>query len=724
MTTLTGILERITYYNEENRYMIARLRSDESKNLVTIIGYMPGVNPGENLKLAGKWETHPKYGQQFKVTGFEVSLPATIDGIRRYLKSGMIKGIGAKTADRLIRHFSEKTIEVIDRTPEKLTEVEGIGEKTAARIAEAWRSHHDVRELMDFLQQCSVNVAHSAKIMKCYGRDALAVIRKTPYRILSDIPEIDFYTADMIAKELGYEEDSYERIEAGIEYLLAQFIAEGHTYMPESVLMERFSRRFQMDAEPVREVLAGMEENSRVVLDRNPLHADERRIYTPCLYEAEIGLARRFNALLSIPVRLPDVDQNQIIEELVKKIAIRPSSEQLDILEGILAHRIAVITGGPGTGKTTLIRAITVIFNAMGEKILLGAPTGRAARRLFEVTGRKAETIHKMLCYNLATQMFDRDQDDPLEADVVIIDEVSMVDTVLMFHLLNAVPLTARLILVGDVFQLPSIGPGNVLSDLIQCGKIKAFELTEIFRQVHESPIVEAAHRIRRGELPDIHHHELTNPESDFLFIEQGRPEAVVDVIIQLLTRILPDHLDKNQIRDVQVITPMHKGTVGTLNLNQVLQTVMNPKSGSRHTLKMRFRINDKVMHLKNNYQKEVFNGDIGIVCAIEAESRNVCVKYDDRIVKYTAEETDDLSLAYAISVHKSQGSEYPAVIIPLLTQHFVLLQRNLLYTAVTRGKQVTVVVGTKKALKIALNNDRPRQRLTTLAERIAGNPS
>jgi exodeoxyribonuclease V alpha subunit len=719
MTTLSGTLERITFHNEKNRFMIARLRSDDAGNLVTILGVLPGVNPGENLKLTGKWETHPRYGQQFKVTGFEVALPATLDGIKKYLKSGMIKGIGGKTADRLIRHFSLDTIDVIDRTPEKLTEVEGIGKKTAARIVAAWREHHDVRELMDFLAQCGANVVHSAKMLQFYGNDALSIVKETPYRILSDIPEIDFHTADLIAKELGYEEDSSQRVEAGIEFLLGQSNTNGHTYMRESDLMETFARRFKMNAEPARDALDEMAEYGRLVLEPDYDHTGERRIYTPSLYEAETGLARRLNALLTIPVRTPDVDHNQIIDELVKKIAIRPSLEQLGILEGILSHRVAVITGGPGTGKTTLVRAITVIYNALGKKVLLAAPTGRAARRLFEVTGRKAETIHRMLRYNLSTGLFDRDNDDPLEGDVVIVDEASMVDTVLMSHLLNAVSMSARLILVGDVFQLPPIGPGNVLSDLIECGKIRAFELTEIFRQAHESPIVSAAHGIRRGELPDIHPRELTNPESDFLFIEQGRPEAVLDIIVSYMTRILPAHLDARQMQDVQVITPMHKGTVGTLNLNQVLQNILNPKPAGGPGRKMRFRVHDKVMHLKNNYQKEVFNGDIGVVCAIEEETRGLSVKYDDRIVDYTADEQEDLTLAYAISVHKSQGSEYSAVIIPLLTQHFMLLQRNLLYTAVTRGKHVTIVVGTKKALTIALNNDRPNQRLTTLAEKI-----
>ena len=424
-------------------------------------------------------------------------------------------------------------------------------------------------------------------------------------------------------------------------------------------------------------------------------------------------------AFLSVPLQPSEIGREDIKSALLKEIAILPSEEQLDVLEGLLSHRVAVITGGPGTGKTTLIRSITVLLNAMGKKILLGAPTGRAARRLFEVTGRKSETVHKLLRYNLATRSFDKDRDDPLDGDAVIIDEASMMDTMLMYHLINAVPMTARLILVGDIFQLPSIGPGTVLSDMISSDRIETFELTEIFRQADESPIVNNAHRIRNGQYPELIPCEGRRPISGFYFIEQDKPDEAVAIIIDLCREHLTESLAAAPVQEIQVITPMHKGAAGTLNLNQVLQKVMNPVKRGSPSGKGRFKIHDKVMHLKNNYQKEVFNGDIGTIHEIDGENRKVYVAFDDRIVEYEEEELDELSLAYAISVHKSQGSEYPVVIVPLLTQHFVMLQRNLLYTAITRGQRLVILIGSRKALEIALKNDKPQQRMSLLAERM-----
>ena len=719
MVTISGVLERITFYNEVNHYMIGRLKADESKNLVTVVGYLAGVGLGERLVIDGRWETHARYGPQFRVDTFEVALPASISGIEKYLKSGMIKGIGRKTADRLVNHFREKTLEIIEQSPERLTEVNGIGKKTASQVSDAWKAHHELRELMEFLNQLKIPVSYASKILKYFGKEAISIIRQSPYRLVREIPEIDFYMADLMAKNLGFEADSPERICACIEYQLARFVSDGHVFMPKSLLIEHLSSRYEIYPDAAASALDHLAAEEVVVLapsDENPC---ETHVYPTHLFEAETGIAARLNAFLTIPVHPPAFDRNQIEEELVNHIAIHPSAEQLDILEGLLAHRVAVITGGPGTGKTTLIRSIAVILTKMGKKILQAAPTGRAARRLSDVTLRKAETIHKLLRYNLATQVFDKGRDDPLEADAVIIDEASMVDTTLMFHLISAVPMTARLILVGDIFQLPSIGPGNILSDMIMSQKIQTFELTQIFRQAGQSPIVANAHRIRKGEMPELIPLKSSVPQTGFYFIEEGRPEAVVEKITDLCRRVLPDGLGINPVSDIQVITPMHKGAAGTLNLNQVLQKVMNPEKKGGRSLKYRFRINDKVMHLKNNYQKDVFNGDIGIVHDIDRDRGKVYVNFDERIVDYDEEDLDELSLAYAISVHKSQGSEYPVVIVPLLTQHFMLLQRNLLYTATTRGRHLVIIIGTKKALTIALNNDKPRQRLSFLAERI-----
>lgn len=720
MTILTGLLERITYYNEENHYMIGRLRADEAKNLVTVVGYLGGVGPGESLKLTGRWDTHPKYGQQFKADAFEVVLPADLEGVARYLKSGIIKGIARKTADRLIRHFGENTLQIIEREPEKLRDVEGIGKKTVSRIADSWRAHHEIRELMNFLHQFGVNVALCSKILKQYGSRAISTIQHSPYQLVFDIPEFDFIAADGIAKRLGVEKDDPDRIRACIDHQLKYFVNEGHTVVPRTVLLDRLARLFQINEEAAGHALHVLDQAGVVVLEKySDMDQDAVRVYPAALYEAETGIADRLHAILSVPVRPAEMDKDEIVEELVEKIAIAPSSEQMEVLEGILNHRVAVITGGPGTGKTTLIRAIALIFNRLGKKILLAAPTGRAARRLSEVTKKKAETIHKMLRYNLAEQTFDKDRDDPLDADAVIIDEASMVDTLLMFHLLNAVSMSSRLILVGDIFQLPSIGPGNVLSDLIESQKIKAFELRKVFRQAHESPIVAAAHRIREGEMPDLNNTDGA-PDSGFIFIEENRADALVETIVNLCMEKVADPSDVRRVNDIQVITPMHKGTAGTLNLNQVLQKFLNPepKTAGR-LLKGRFKVNDKVMHLKNNYQKDVFNGDIGVICGIDPEKKKLFVNYDERIVVYDEGETEDLTLAYAISVHKSQGSEYASVILPMVTEHFAMLQRNLLYTAVTRGKNLVVVIGKRKAIEIALNNDKPRQRLSALADKL-----
>lgn len=717
--TLNGHLEKITYYNEENHYTIARFSTRETQNLVTVVGYLAGVNPGEELKIIGGWETHPKYGQQFKIDSFEVTLPATVDGIRKYLESGIIKGIGKKMAAKMVSRFRDRTLEIIEKSPEKLFEVEGIGKAKAAQITNAWQEHHAIRNLMHFLQEMGIKISYSAKILKEYGQEAAAIIRQDPYRLAKDLPGIGFIIADTIARKMGLPDDDPGRINACITHLIEQSVAEGNVFAYEDQLLQKSMNCFQIAPHEAQKAITALADSGDLVTEEVATRPDTRAVYPKTLYEAETGVANRIKALLSVPVTPPPINADRITAEVQKKLAIVLSAEQLTALEEILSHRAVIITGGPGTGKTTLIRAISAIFEALGEPILLAAPTGRAARRISEVTRRKATTIHKLLEYNLTNGLFTKNQDNPLDASAVIIDEASMVDTFLMYHLLKAVPLTAVLILVGDVFQLPSVGPGTVLSDMIKSKIIPAFHLTKIFRQDQESSIVVNAHKVRRGELPDLKKIDDQKYLSEFYFIEQSNPDTVVKTIVELCRERIPQNFNLNHLEDVQVLTPMHRGKVGTINLNRVLQEVLNPNPVIVETQGNLFKVGDKVMHLINNYQKEVFNGDIGTISFIDNSRRQLSVNYYGRIVNYDFEELEELSLAYAISVHKSQGSEYPAVIVPIMPQHFALLQRNLLYTAMTRGEKLVIMIGTPRALTIALRNNKPQQRLSRLAERL-----
>ena len=716
--TLEGRLEHITFHNPDNHYTIARLRPRDGGR-VTIVGYMAAVRPGESLTIQGVWEQHPRFGQQFRIQTYTVTLPASVDGIRNYLESGFVKGIGPAMARRLIRHFGSQTLDVIETSPDRLTEVSGIGAVKADRIVTAWQTHHAVRDLMAFLQKNDIKIAYSARILKAYGADAVKILSTDPFRAAADIPGIGFIVADKIARHRDTPADVPGRNKACARYLLEQAAAEGHTFLPATVLAEQCENLFQIEPDELETALAALAEDNEITIETPSGAPDTRAVYLKPLHTAETGIAAKLAALLSVPLHLPDLAPEQITTEILQKLAIQLSDEQMTVLHGLLAHRVAVITGGPGTGKTTLVRSIGAIFGGRGKKILLAAPTGRAARRLSEVTGRKAATLHKLLGYNLTTGLFDKDRDDPLETDVLIVDEASMVDTLLMHHLLSAVPMRCVLILVGDVFQLPAVGPGNVLSDLIKSKALPVFYLRTVFRQAQESPIIMNAHRIRRGEPPLFERPDESSGLSEFYFIEQRNPARVVATIADLCTRAIPGRFSLDPVRDIQVLTPMHKGEVGTINLNQVLQKKLNPAGTDSPGQTDRFKTGDKVMHLRNNYQKEVFNGDIGVISAIDAARESLTVDYDGRIVNYDFAELDELALAYAISVHKSQGSEYPAVIVPLMTQHYALLQRNLLYTAATRGQQLVILIGMPRALEIALKNDRPAQRLSALADKI-----
>jgi exodeoxyribonuclease V alpha subunit len=564
-----------------------------------------------------------------------------------------------------------------------------------------------------------IKVSYSAKILKKYGRDATDIIRHDPYRLVKDLPGPGFIIADTIARKSGLSQDDPKRINACITHLIEQSVAAGNVFAYKDQLLKKSMKYFQIEPDTAKKAIATLADSSEVVVERISNDPDAVAVYPKNLHEAETGIANRLRALLSVPVTLPAIDAKRIITEVQKRFALVLSSEQLAVLEGVLSHRAVIITGGPGTGKTTLIKSITAILEARGEQFLLAAPTGRAARRISEVARRKATTIHKLLGYNLTDGLFDKNQDNPLDAYAVIIDEASMVDTLLMYHLLKAVPMTSVLILVGDVFQLPPVGPGNVLADMIKSEIIPAFHLKKIFRQDQESPIVLNAHKVRRGELPELKKNNGLEDLSEFYFIEQNDPDTVIKTIVELCRERIPQRFNLHPRKDLQVLTPMHKGKVGTINLNQVLQKALNPNPALVESQGNLFKRGDKVMHLINNYQKEVFNGDIGTINSIDNTQREISVDYYGRTVPYDFEELEELSLAYAISVHKSQGSEYPGVIVPIMTQHFALLQRNLLYTAMTRGKKLVILIGTTKALTIALKNDKPQQRFSRLADRL-----
>jgi exodeoxyribonuclease V alpha subunit len=714
--TIKGSLEHIAFHNPENHFTVARLRTEAPERLISITGSMPQSTRGDTLEVTGYWEQHPRFGEQFRVISYEVVLPRSVAGIQRYLAAGAIEGVGPRTVARIVAHFGAETLEVIEQAPERLAQVRGIGAATAARIGEAWQRQHAVRRLLAFLHANGLSCAHAARLMQAYGEQAVEVLRHDPYRVVEDLPAVGFPIADTLARNQGLDAGDPRRVRACLGHLLNQDVAEGHVYTPRSHLEGRGADAFEIPIEGVREALEAMAAAAEIVIREDPEAPGEQRIYLRQLHQAETIIAARLEAMLAIPVRWPRLSAEDVEEAVLAGLALRLSGTQRQVARDLLGCRVAVVTGGPGTGKTTLVRSLTALFRKCGGLVVLAAPTGRAARRLTEVTGRPAATLHRLLEFNPQTDRFERHQDNPLEADVVIVDEASMVDTLLMGHFLKAVPPAATLILVGDVAQLPPVGPGNVLEDLIGSGRVPVYRLEEVFRQLRDSLILRNAHRVRNGQAPDLR--PVASPEEieDFSFIERSRPAEAAALIVELHTRVLPRRFHLDPIRDIQVLTPMHRGEVGTLQLNQMLQAALNPGvTGPAR----RFRPGDKVMHLRNNYVKEVFNGDIGVVTQL-APGGLVEVDFDGRVLAYAPEEQEELTLAYAISVHKSQGSEYPAVIVPLLTQHYALLQRNLLYTAMTRGQRLVVIIGTRRALDIALKNDRPLQRRSSLRERLA----
>jgi len=722
--TLEGQLERIVYFNEQNHYTVAKLKVRGNPELVTVVGQLAGITQGQGLELSGSWENHPKYGQQFKATSHSVSLPAHVYGIKKYLGSGMIKGIGPAMAQRLVDRFGEKTLQVIEHSPNKLLEVEGIGEKRLQVIRQTWESQREIRDVMIFLQGHGVSTGYSAKIFKQYSRDTIRVMKENPYRLATDIFGIGFLIADRIAEKLGIAKNAMIRAEAGILHVLNKISEEGHVLALLNQLLDRAEALLEIDRAALETAVGNLAAAGQIVLDdfqaKDHMPEPMTAVYLKAFYVAEVGLANRLKALLSVPTKGVGKDAIRTERLVQQRLAVVLSEEQWIGLQTALSHKVSIITGGPGTGKTTLVKAILTVFEEAGKQVMLCAPTGRAAKRLSEITGREAKTIHRLLAYNLRSGGFQKNERDPLDTDVVIVDEASMVDTFLMYHLVKAVPMTAVIVMVGDVDQLPSVGPGNVLRDMINSEQLPVVFLKEIFRQARESLIIVNAHRINQGISPTIPDSNRDSVQ-DFYFIQQEDPEKVLSTILELCCERIPDRFKLDPLSDIQVLSPMHKGIIGTVNLNRMLQQALNPSNDTIERMEYTFRCGDKVMQIRNNYAKDVFNGDIGTISRIDRDNQKITVKYQGRGVDYDFLELDELMLAYAVSVHKSQGSEYGAVILPVMTQHYVLLQRNLIYTGVTRAKKLVVLIGTKQALAIALRNDRPQKRMTLLCNRMQG---
>ncbi len=747
MVKIRCVVERITYQNPENGYSVLKCRVKGCSDLVPVVGNLLDANVGSVLLAEGDWKVDAKYGRQFSAESWEETLPATVYGMEKYLGSGLIKGVGPKFAKRIVQKYGADTFAVIEDNVELLIEVEGIGRKRVQMIAQSWERQKEIKNIMLFLQEHQVSSSFAAKIYKQYGNGSITVMKENPYKLADEIWGIGFKTADQIAGKLGFEKESYVRLRSGLMYTLSELSDDGHVYAQKQQLIRRASEILEAAPETIVMTIDDMLSKKELIQEKDIVKSDEEGnsvtpVYLPPFYYAEVGVAGKLKRLAASPAgdrlytklmearkKTGNANLSVDVEAIQEKVGMAYDEIQADAIRQAAAAKVMVLTGGPGTGKTTTTHGIISAYKAYGMKILLAAPTGRAAKRMTEATGLEAKTIHRLLEYK-PPEGYQRNEDNPLEGDVLIVDECSMIDIILMNALLKAIPPGMRLIMVGDIDQLPSVGAGNVLRDMIDSESFPVIRLTRIFRQAQTSRIIMNAHRINEGKMPDLSNGKNT----DFFFMENGDAENTVPQIVELVKTKLPKyyHVDSMQI---QVLTPMQRGIVGATNLNLALQEALNPaehkiftRGGGTMTVQKEvlrrsgfaFRADDKVMQVKNNYDKEVFNGDIGIIASVNAEDRTLKVNFDERLVEYDVTELDELTHAYATTIHKAQGSEYPIVVMPILMNHYVMLQRNLIYTGITRAKKILVMVGTKKALSYAVRNMTVTKRNTLLKERLA----
>lgn len=716
MQQVYGYVERITFSNAENGYTIAKIKEPKKSELTCIVGNLPGLQPGETVRCEGEWKNHMIHGQQFEVKNYRIEAPADVEGIKKYLGSGLIAGIGPTYAERIVQTFGAQTLNVIDADPSKLHEVDGLGKKRVASIIASWAEQRSIRDVMIFLQANGVSPTYAQKIYKTYGNKSIAKVKENPYRLARDIFGIGFKMADAIAQKMGVTATAPERIDAGVEYVLSELSGDGHVCYPVAEFLPAAASILDVETSLVEERLQALHQAETIVLDKLVHEGVEQFfVWSRMLYRCEMGISHEIRRLTDGVSTLRSIDVKKAVAWVEEKLGIALAPNQKCAVETALTDKTHIITGGPGTGKSTITNAILAISSKLTRDICLAAPTGRAAKRMSEITGRKAQTIHSLLEFDFRAGGFKRNHDNPLPCDLIIVDEASMIDTMLMYSLLKAIPSHARVIFVGDINQLPSVGPGNVLKDFIASHAISVTTLTEIYRQAAGSQIITNAHRINNGEFPNTR----TQSDSDFFFIEALEPQEVQENILSLVAKRLPNKYGFDPISEIQVLSPMKKGLVGIEALNSLLQETLNTKPGKVLPAGRKLLVGDKVMQIRNNYQRNVFNGDIGRIKAIDQTGQQVTVTYEERDVEYPFSQLDEIVLAYAVSIHKYQGSECPCVVIPVHTTHFKLLCRNLLYTGVTRGKKIVVLVGTKKALFIAVNNDDVKKRYTGLLHAI-----